>query len=320
MKKGLLNVIVISMVLAFAASVMAMGSSQPSTYTKTKYPIMMVPGVLGFDKMLGVMDYWYKMPDTLKKDGATVRCAELSPFNDNTIRGEQLLAQVKQYIADTGASKVNIISHSHGTTTSRYVVHMRPDLVASLTTIAGPHGGTPVADFGAELPGFLQDALFAAIDLVGGITNFLSGMDYANDTEALMEFFSHASIVQFNIDYPSAGVPTTTCGNGAASEIINGNKIYYYSWTGSKPLTNVFDPLDALFTALGAINTFYGNEAASDGFIPKCSAHFGTVLRDDYPWNHGDEINHTLGVLGLMAPDPVEVVRQHANRLKNAGI
>jgi triacylglycerol lipase len=44
------------------------------------------------------------------------------------------------------------------------------------------------------------------------------------------------------------------------------------------------------------------------------------VIRDDYPHNHADAINHTFGVRGLFTPDPVEVYREHANRLKSAGV
>ena len=62
-----------------------------------------------------------------------------------------------------------------------------------------------------------------------------------------------------------------------------------------------------------------GSEA-NDGLVGRCSSHFGKVLRDDYPWNHGDAINQLFGVRGLFTPDPVDVYREHANRLKNAGV
>ena len=59
---------------------------------------------------------------------------------------------------------------------------------------------------------------------------------------------------------------------------------------------------------------------ANDGLVGECSSHFGKVIRDDYPHNHADAINHTFGVRGLFTPDPVEVYREHANRLKVAGV
>jgi triacylglycerol lipase len=44
------------------------------------------------------------------------------------------------------------------------------------------------------------------------------------------------------------------------------------------------------------------------------------VLRDDYGWNHLDEVNQVLALRGLFASDPVSVLRAQANRLKSAGL
>ena len=44
------------------------------------------------------------------------------------------------------------------------------------------------------------------------------------------------------------------------------------------------------------------------------------MLRDDYPWNHIDEMNHIFGLLGKGAPDPVAFYRTQANRLKLKGL
>ena len=44
------------------------------------------------------------------------------------------------------------------------------------------------------------------------------------------------------------------------------------------------------------------------------------MLRDDYPWNHLDEVNQTFGLRGWFTPDPVAFYRTQANRLKNAGL
>ena len=39
------------------------------TYTKTKYPMVLAPGVLGFDKLVGFVDYWYQIPSGLSYSG-----------------------------------------------------------------------------------------------------------------------------------------------------------------------------------------------------------------------------------------------------------
>jgi triacylglycerol lipase len=44
------------------------------------------------------------------------------------------------------------------------------------------------------------------------------------------------------------------------------------------------------------------------------------VVRDDYPWNHLDEVNQAFGLRGLFSPDPVAMYRAQANRLKSLGL
>ena len=64
-------------------------------YTKTKYPVVLAPGVLGFDKLVGFVDYWYGIPSAMKDGGAKVYTTSASAFNSSEVRGEQLLTQVK---------------------------------------------------------------------------------------------------------------------------------------------------------------------------------------------------------------------------------
>jgi len=107
-------------------------------------------------------------------------------------------------------------------------------------------------------------------------------------------------------------MPTTSCGQGAAS--VNG--VRYYSWGGTSVLTNVLDASDAM---MGAGALFFGWEQ-NDGLVGQCSSHLGVVLRDNYGWNHLDEVNQIFGLRGLFASNPVSVIRAHANRLKYAGL
>ncbi|MCV5343391.1 alpha/beta fold hydrolase, partial [Escherichia coli] len=72
--------------------------------------------------------------------------AQVSATNSSEVRGEQLLAQVETLLAAIGAEKVNLIGHSHGGPTTRYVASVRPDLVASVTSIGGVNKGSKVAD------------------------------------------------------------------------------------------------------------------------------------------------------------------------------
>src|SRR5690606_39774262 len=67
----------------------AMSAPPPTGYTETQYPIVLAHGLFGFDAILGV-DYWYKVPETPQKDGATVFLTSVANPNSPEVRGEQL--------------------------------------------------------------------------------------------------------------------------------------------------------------------------------------------------------------------------------------
>lgn len=117
------------------------------------YPIVLAHGFFGFEDFAGIdfITYFYGVKDELAAHGEEVFTPAVDPFNDSESRGEELLAHVERIVAETGAAKVNLIGHSQGGLDSRYVAHQRPDLVASVTTFATPHRGTPVADIVLEL-------------------------------------------------------------------------------------------------------------------------------------------------------------------------
>jgi triacylglycerol lipase len=53
-------------------------ASAQSDYTKTRHPIVLVHGLLGFDSLFGVYDYWYGVPSDLRSGGAKVFVANVS--------------------------------------------------------------------------------------------------------------------------------------------------------------------------------------------------------------------------------------------------
>ncbi|MFK2900222.1 hypothetical protein ISP15_07730 [Dyella jejuensis] len=59
----------------------------------------------------------------------------------------------------------------------------------------------------------------------------------------------------------------------------------------------------------------------NDGIVDECSAKYGDFL-GAYPFNHLDEVNRDNGVLGANAAtaDPVNLILQHASRLKQQGL
>lgn len=297
--------------LLFAPAAPAMAAS--SGYTQTRYPIILVHGLFGFDQALGV-DYFYRIPAELQKDGAKVFVAQVSAANSTEARGEQLLAQVKNVLAITGATKVNLIGHSHGGPTVRYVAGVAPQLVASVTSVGGVNKGSRIADItrGALPPGSVSESLAASV--TKGLAMLISvasgGSKLPQDPVAALDALTTANMAKFNARFPG-GVPSSDCGEGAY--VANG--VRYYSWSGSSTVTNILDVSDGAMALTGLA---YGGP--SDGLVGTCSSHLGQVIRDNYKMNHVDEINHFFGLVNLFETDPVTLYRQQANRLKNAGL
>jgi len=296
-------------VLALAAWPAAAG-----TYTQTKYPIVLVHGIFGFDN-IGPVEYFYGIPSALRADGAKVYLVQVSAANSHEVRGEQLLTQVKQILAATGAAKVNLMGHSQGSPTSRYVASVRPDLIASVTSVDGVNKGSAVADVALHVapPGTVSNAALVTVaNGFSSIVNFLSGgSGLPQNSLAATTSLSTAGTAKFNLAHPE-GVPTTACGEGA----YTARGVAYYSWGGAKSYTNVLDILDP-FMALTSL-AFGG--AKNDGLVSTCSQRLGKVIRADYAMNHMDVVNQTVGLVNLFETNPVTVFRAQANRLKNAGL
>lgn len=299
---------------AFLLCVAGALPAHADTYTQTRHPIVLVHGLFGFDR-IGPVDYWYGIPSALRSGGAQVYVTQQSAANASEVRGEQLLAELRRLRAAHGHAKFNLVGHSHGGQTVRYVAAVAPDLVASVTTLGTPHLGSPVADdvkrtvelFGVTGP------VSAIIDAFATLESLLSGQpSLPQDSLAALTSLNSTGAASFNQRFP-AGRPTSACGQGPA--VANG--VRYYSMSGTRVLTNVLDVSDAL---LGLTSVSFGWGEQHDGLVGRCSSHWGVVLRDDYPWNHLDEVNQALGLRGLFTPDPRSVLRAHANRLKLQGL
>lgn len=292
----------------------SIGAHAQSTYTQTRYPIVLVHGLLGFDSVLGVYDYWYGIGNELKAGGAQVYTASVSASNYTELRGEQLIHDLDTLRAITGKQKFNLIGHSHGGPTARYVASVRPDLVASVTLLGSPNAGAPMADaISTTLPPAspLRAIVASFVNAFSGFLGALSGNSDPQNALGALASLSTAGSAQFNARHPQ-GKPATICGSGAAT--VDG--IRYYSLSGTSVLTNVFDISDPLMVAGSVVFGFEAN----DGLVGRCSSHWGTVLRDDYGWNHLDEVNQLLGLRGLFSSSPVSVLRAQANRLKTLGL
>lgn len=274
-------------------------------YTETRYPIVLVHGLAGYDR-IGLLHYFNGIPETLERYGADVHVVQVAAANATEIRGEQLLEQVEEIIAITGAGKVNLIGHSHGSMTARYVAGVRPDLVASVSSVGGVNWGSAMADLVES-----NRLATGMVDVVARLIDLMSGGGFDQDTAAAARQMSTRGAVVFNQQFP-AGIPSTYCGHDAAHEV---DGVRYYSWGGDRHVTNLLDPSDALLLMTG---TLFGEP--NDGVVSVCSQKLGQVTSVNYPMNHLDVVNRIGGLVGAGIPRPLTVWRQHANRLRNAGL
>ena len=118
--------------------------AKPTT-VKTKYPLVLVHGLFGFDRIMGYL-YFFNIADSLRELGCEVFTAAVSAINTTEECGEQLLVEVKNILKKTGAQKVNLIGHSQGAPTCRYVAALHPELVGSVTSVNGVNFGSEIAD------------------------------------------------------------------------------------------------------------------------------------------------------------------------------
>jgi len=284
-----------------------------STFTKTRYPIVLAHGLTGFRQLFGVVDYFFGIPSDLTSGGAQVFVTQVSAAGSAEERGEQLLHQIEFIAASTGAGKVNLIGHSEGGLDARYVMGVRPDLIASLTTVATPHLGADLASFLSDniTPGGFSETVLALFgNSLGTIIDLFTGIPEPQDAIGALHSLSAAGATVFNQRFP-AGLAATRCGATPTSA----NGIQLFSWAGSSVLTNILDVSDP---ALGLSSLVYSED--SDGLVGRCSSHFGKVVRDNFSMNHLDEVNQLFGLTSIFETSPVSVFRSHANRLKNAGL
>ncbi|MFM9927540.1 triacylglycerol lipase [Variovorax sp. H27-G14] len=309
-----------------AAAATAAPAHAASEEARTKYPVVLVHGLLGFDNVLGI-DYFYRIPGTLAEAGAKVYVAKVSAANTSEIRGEQLLKELRtlRALSKNPSQKYNLIGHSQGSPTARYVAAVQPDLVASVTSVSGLNGGSGVADLLASpsMNLLLHVVVLPLINNWTGKTNFLSGSNAnlrPDEPLGALASLTTASGAAFNAKYPQGRpAPGASCDVKSGPAVVNG--VRYYSWSGASTGYSLLDPTDFLLAAIG--NMVFGGQP-NDGMLATCSTRLGTHL-GDYRHNHLDTINHVLGntqhgLFSYREKAVPEIFKEHAVRLKNAGL
>ncbi len=283
--------------LAILGSVACEAPAPPAAgSTQTRFPIVLAEGLFGFD--------FFNIPADLRAGGATVFTPLVNPFSDSVTRGQQLLDQIDDILAMSGAQKVNLFGHSQGGLDARFILATRPEVLASLSQFGTPNLGSPVAD---ALMGADDGTLSFLGSLVGA---FAGNTPTPADFRKALVFLSAQGLAQFNQMFP-AGLPTSDCGQGPAS--VNG--VPLFSFAGNSPSTNAGDITDL---ALGLLAANFPMGVANDGLVGVCSAHFGMVVQDNLNANHLDLVNQLNGAVG--ASSAINLYRMQAGLLKGMGL
>ena len=259
----------------------------------TRYPVVFHHGLCGFDKILFV-DYYYKIPEHLKSLGVDVHSTKVSPVATIKVRAQELATQIGRILAQTGASKVNLIGHSMGGLDARYLISTLGygDRVATLTTLGTPHQGTLIADliYRAVKSGKVD----GIIDLLQSLTGRppsckdlptrqcdrqtmrfawnIRGVAWNLSEEFLKNHFNPQNPPDPRVQYQSY--------SGIASR---------WGWPGRPPkVEEVFSPIYLYLKTISGDN---------DGLVPTTSAVHG-FDRGILPADHLDLIGHLLGATG----------------------
>lgn len=263
------------------------------------YPIVLSHGFFGTDTFAGLnfATYFYGVKDHLAKQGETmVYTPAVDPFNSSDYRGDQLIEKIEAILKETGYAKVNIIGHSQGGLDARAVAAKRPDLVASVVTVATPHYGSPVADVVLK---YVDDPLYQ--DLLNELLKLIGAPIYdelGNETDVFkaLYLFSQPGIAEFNAAHP------------------NQPGVYYASVTGRSdnhdggvectpdvPQSFVsawdkeLDPIDAaLFVSEGIVDGGIGKSEPNDGLVRVKDAKWG-IFWGCVPADHLDEVGQLFG-------------------------
>ncbi len=289
------------------------------------YPVVLVHGFSGFNS-LGPLEYYFQILDKLAEIGETEVFAPTVPPYAGVVDRAPFLAQaIDEVLAETRAEKVHLIAHSQGGLDARYVISVLgyATRVATLTTVATPHRGTPLADHVLGLP---EDTLDPVARTLAWLIGALDSPDNApgegsddaswrNDMDASARSLATATVRAYNLEHPDdPRVPIFSI--AAVSNLQRARDICEHSEWGAIRRVDVVDPLlVATAPVLSGWNPF--DRVPNDGIVPTASMVWGHFV-GCIPADHFDEVGQIADLTPHLISgfDHRDFYRELVNRLR----
>lgn len=258
------------------------------------WPVLLVHGFSGFNR-LGPLEYYFRVIDTLADEGEReIFAPALPPYNSVAERAPFLGLAIDQVLRDTSAAKLHLIAHSQGGLDARYAISVLgyDDRVATLTTVATPHRGSPLGDYVLGLPENTLDPVALLLAWLIGASDDPSAApdgnnDWHSDMDASARSVSTEAVAAYNAAYPdSPRVPIFSI--AAVSSMQRAPELCGASEWGRLSRFDLVDPLLLpTATVLGGWNPL--NRRPNDGIVPTASMIWGTFV-GCIPADHFDEV------------------------------
>ena len=234
------------------------------------YPIALACGFTRMDQTApwkwlhrpGSDDFHY-----FKKIRSTLGAAGFRTFHTTVawgaplaVRANDLGREIDSILAISGAEKVHVIGHSMGGLDTRYAIALLgyAGKVASLTTIATPHHGSPLADM--------------VVEHKNGSQRILEGLRAVGlDLRGIVDLTTHECAAR----------------NERLEPLEQNNGVVYQTYAGVTTFLPTFPPLKAGYLML----KLRYHQPENDGLVPLSSARWNDeVFRGTVPWDHLNQI------------------------------
>ena len=288
--------IFLTAIFLIPGNVLAGGSSDTCD---TQYPIVMAHGMGASAEILGIIDYWWGIPEAMEDEGADVFITSVNGMDSTRNKAIDFKTQFLQIKAYTGAAKLNVIGHSHGTIYTRDAISNLGigGYVASYTSIAGPHRGSALADL--IMYSFSDDV----VNMLGGSLDFIYAFIFGDTNPESIDngydICTDYMTETFNPNTPNVG------------------GIYYQSWAAKAKTSCPSVILEIPWLIM------LGLEGANDGLVSVESAKWGNFRGvEDAAWySAGCDHLNIVGQLFGITPgfDEDEFYVDMASDLKNRG-